>query len=213
MNIIININNNNLKDYVCSILLSINPEVTINDISNTSTKQLEQLKKIKHDILILDCSNFEYSHTENTIFKLRQYFISTPVICLFNKLNKNDVNKCIQAGINGCIEKPYCKEYLKSLLTRGLANNYFIPVHVMKHDFKNKSISSNIGIFPGCKLTNRQEEVIEHIKFGKSNKDIGKLLGLSEGTIRTHVTHILNKLNAANRTEAVHIATKMGMIG
>jgi DNA-binding CsgD family transcriptional regulator len=56
------------------------------------------------------------------------------------------------------------------------------------------------------KLTPRQAEVLFWISEGKSNQDIGVILGASTGTICKHVEHILSKLNVENRTAAAVIA-------
>ena len=47
---------------------------------------------------------------------------------------------------------------------------------------------------------------------GKSNKEIGNALGIVEGTVKVHVTNILTKLHAADRTQAVTIAIKRGLL-
>jgi len=61
-------------------------------------------------------------------------------------------------------------------------------------------------------LTPREVEVLRFMTSGKSNKEIGALLNVSEGTIKTHVNHILQKLNVSGRTEAATIAIKRGIV-
>jgi DNA-binding CsgD family transcriptional regulator len=58
------------------------------------------------------------------------------------------------------------------------------------------------------KLTPREAEVLFWISEGKSNQDIGVILGASTGTICKHVEHILSKLNVENRTAAAVVALK-----
>jgi DNA-binding NarL/FixJ family response regulator len=57
-------------------------------------------------------------------------------------------------------------------------------------------------------LTPRQRDVLRLIAKGKSNKEIGRLLGISEGTVKLHVTSILRFLKVRNRTEAALLARK-----
>ena len=47
---------------------------------------------------------------------------------------------------------------------------------------------------------------------GKSNKEIGSALDISESTVKVHVTHILEKLNVTGRTEAINVALKRGLV-
>jgi DNA-binding NarL/FixJ family response regulator len=61
-------------------------------------------------------------------------------------------------------------------------------------------------------LTPREIEILEYIAKGYLNKQIAMELGISEQTIKNHVTSILRKLNANARTEAVVLAIKRGMI-
>jgi two-component system NarL family response regulator len=61
-------------------------------------------------------------------------------------------------------------------------------------------------------LTDREQEVLEHIIGGKSNSEIGALLFIAEGTVKSHVNKILDKLNVTDRTQAAITALKRGLV-
>lgn len=61
-------------------------------------------------------------------------------------------------------------------------------------------------------LTQREVDVLQQLAEGRSNKDIGRRLSITEGTAKTHVKAILTKLDAISRTEAVAVAHKRGLI-
>jgi len=61
-------------------------------------------------------------------------------------------------------------------------------------------------------LTHRELDVLQQLAQGRSNKDIGRRLQISEGTAKTHVKSILTKLDAISRTEAVSVAHKRGLV-
>ncbi|MEG9438724.1 response regulator transcription factor [Edaphobacter sp. HDX4] len=61
-------------------------------------------------------------------------------------------------------------------------------------------------------LTARELEVIHALSSGKSNKEIGSLLDISEATVKVHITHILEKLKVAGRTEAINVAVRRGLV-
>ena len=65
---------------------------------------------------------------------------------------------------------------------------------------------------PMSGLSRREMEVLVRLAQGKTTPQISKELFISENTVKTHVRHILEKLEAANRTEAVSKATQMGLI-
>jgi DNA-binding NarL/FixJ family response regulator len=64
----------------------------------------------------------------------------------------------------------------------------------------------------GQELTAREMEVLRALVLGKSNKEIGCLLDIAESTVKVHVTHVLEKLKASGRTEAISVALKRGLI-
>ena len=61
-------------------------------------------------------------------------------------------------------------------------------------------------------LTERELTVLKSIAKGMSNKEIGNAFGITEGTVKAHITNILEKLHAADRTQAVTTAIKRGLI-
>jgi two-component system NarL family response regulator len=61
-------------------------------------------------------------------------------------------------------------------------------------------------------LTARELEVIRALASGKSNKEIGTLLDISEATVKVHITHILEKLKVTGRTEAINVAMRRGLV-
>jgi len=64
----------------------------------------------------------------------------------------------------------------------------------------------------GRELTRREIEVLRTLVLGKSNKEIGVLLDIAESTVKVHVTHVLEKLKASGRTEAISVALNRGLI-
>ena len=61
-------------------------------------------------------------------------------------------------------------------------------------------------------LTQREVDVLRHVAGGNRNRDIAQLLFLSEETIKVHITHIMDKLRANDRTQALAIAVRRGII-
>jgi two-component system NarL family response regulator len=79
------------------------------------------------------------------------------------------------------------------------------------------SISSSIGerlaaTLHGPKLTDREIEIMKLMVGGKTNKEIGASIGIAEGTVKVHVRHILKKLGAGGRTDAIRVALERGIV-
>jgi two-component system, NarL family, response regulator len=62
-------------------------------------------------------------------------------------------------------------------------------------------------------LSKRELEVLRHLARGLGNKEIARVTGITEGTVKFHVTSILSKLDCSSRTEAVTVAVRRGLIG
>lgn len=92
------------------------------------------------------------------------------------------------------------RKYIKALL---------IEVDVLKES----SWPTKAFNYPETPLTKRELEVLNQIKIGLTNEQIGKALFIAERTVKFHITSILSKLNATNRTEAVDVAMKRGLLG
>ena len=81
----------------------------------------------------------------------------------------------------------------------------------------NKSISSDVAdqlatYMSGQPLTLRESEILKHVAGGKSNRDIGSLLFISEPTVKAHLRHIMDKLGASDRAHSVAIAVRRGFL-
>jgi DNA-binding CsgD family transcriptional regulator len=76
------------------------------------------------------------------------------------------------------------------------------------HIFDNTQSEINHGV-----LSSREIEVLNWLKQGKSSWDISVILGISKRTVNFHVYNIIQKLGATNRTQAVAVATRLGLIG
>jgi DNA-binding NarL/FixJ family response regulator len=76
---------------------------------------------------------------------------------------------------------------------------------ILKH-FQSIQLQSQLG------LSSREYQILQLMHEGKRNKDIAEILDIGEGTVRNHVSCVLRKLNARNRTEAVYKAIETGLL-
>jgi two-component system NarL family response regulator len=111
--------------------------------------------------------------------------------------------QCVQAGAKAFLAKVADAQEIREAVRRVAKGETFFPSEIgLKLA---KSISSP-------RLSKREVEVLENLASGKSNKDIGYALDISEGTIKFHVKSILRKLDAIGRAEAIAVASRRGII-
>ena len=82
-----------------------------------------------------------------------------------------------------------------------------------KSSSKNAAVGVMAGESNNSPLTKREQEVLELVAFGLSNKEIAQRLGLGKRTVETHIDHVLSKLDAQTRTRAVVEAGRAGLLG
>ena len=109
----------------------------------------------------------------------------------------------IKAGAKGYLLKDTAREALMDSIRRVHAGETCIPSTLAA------KLADRVS---GEALSAREVEVLQRIAAGKSNKEIGAELFISEGTVKTHVKSIFSKLEVVSRTEAVATATRRGLI-
>lgn len=137
------------------------------------------------------------------ISAIRREFPQSRFIVLTTFDGDEDIYRAIQAGAQGYLLKAMKREELFEAISTVHAGARYIPTVVAR------SLDSR-KINPG--LTRRELEVLKLIMEGKSNREIADALSTTEGTIKSYVVHILNKLQANDRAQAVTMALKRGIV-
>jgi DNA-binding NarL/FixJ family response regulator len=114
-----------------------------------------------------------------------------------------DIHQALKSGAQGYLIKGMPHEDLIEAIRRVHAGEYFVPVPMAE------ALATRT---PRTQLTPRERDVLSLLVEGKSNKEIGVALDISEATIKSHVSVILMKLGAADRTQAVVIALQRGIL-
>ena len=114
-----------------------------------------------------------------------------------------DIHRALEAGARGYIIKGMPYQTLIDALIRVHTGGRFLPAPVTK------ALESRT---PNSDLSSREREVLRHMVDGKTNKEIANLLGITEATVKCHVSTILMRLNANDRTQAVVTALQRGLV-
>jgi two-component system, NarL family, response regulator len=114
-----------------------------------------------------------------------------------------DIHRALEAGAQGYVIKGMPYQTLVEALERVHRGGRFLPPPVAR------ALASRM---PDSDLSAREQEVLRLLANGKSNRDIASLLGITEATVKCHVSAILLRLNVSDRTEAVVTALHRGLV-
>jgi two-component system, NarL family, nitrate/nitrite response regulator NarL len=154
----------------------------------------------------------------NLIGKLHERLPSLPVVVLSALEEPENVRHAINAGAMGFVPKSAATKVLIEVLQQVLEGNVTVPLALqssgpaISHALPGAGDNSNTPEPDVALLTLRQLEVLSRVCQGKTNKQIATELGLSEKTVKAHVTAIFKVLGVVNRTQAVLVARRVGMI-
>jgi DNA-binding NarL/FixJ family response regulator len=171
----------------------------------------ELLSELKPDVVLLDLELGEIHGVD----ALRQFREEAPGVRVIIYTSHDEEERIIQAaelGVDGYLLKGSPKDEIVSAVHSvsegGTALESTVAAKLMHHMNKRSAKDEQ----PLVQFSKRETQVLELLSVGKTNRDIGTTLFISESTVKFHVHAILSKLNAGNRTEAVSIAVQHGVI-
>ena len=134
-----------------------------------------------------------------------------PVIVLSSSEDPEDVRRALALGALGYVPKSALPQTLLAALRLVLAGDIYVPPLMLEAGAWAGSASSAESARHSA-LTDRQIEVLRLLSDGLSNKEIGRALGLSDKTVKTHVGAIFKTLAVVNRTQAASAARRAALL-
>jgi DNA-binding NarL/FixJ family response regulator len=170
--------------------------------ASTGLEATKQFKRHRPDITLMDLQLPDMSGIEAMI-AIRQEFPEARIIVLTTYAGDVQVVRALKAGARGYLLKADVNDELLDTIR---------AVHAGQRRV-HPELAAELAEYTGREaLTVREIEVLRLIATGNANKEIGAKLSVGEDTVKRHVTNILGKLNANDRTHAVTIALKRGII-
>jgi two-component system nitrate/nitrite response regulator NarL len=133
-----------------------------------------------------------------------------PVIVLSSSEDPSDVRSALAAGALGYVPKSASAQTLLAALQLVLSGNVYVPPLLL--DARARGGAETQSGADAAQLTERQIDVLRQLSRGLTNKEIANRLGISEKTIKAHMTAIFKMLNVSNRTQAVTAARQAELI-
>lgn len=137
------------------------------------------------------------------IAQIRQEFPDACLIILTTYDTDEDIYRGLSAGARGYLLKDTTAQELVNAVHTVYQGRKYIPPDIAAKLLER--LNSN-------ELTARELEVLRLLARGKSNSDISGLLSITEGTVKFHVNHVLEKLGVNDRTQAVIVALQRGLV-
>jgi DNA-binding NarL/FixJ family response regulator len=192
-----------------ALLANISPGVVINEASSVEGA-IDECRTTAFRMVLLDLS-LSTSTGLTTLDMFRGAVPETPVIVLSGDQEPRHIRAAIDVGAVGFIPKSHTSELMIAALRFVLAGGIYLPPNLLLDDTDAddpEAAASSAVVAAFSRMSPRQEEVATLLLQGKSNKVIARRLGLSEGTVKAHVSAIFQIIGAKSRVEAVIIASK-----
>ena len=183
-------------------LVNNQPDMVIAGEASTGGEALQLYKQLQPDVTLLDLRLPDMSGID-TLIALRSEFPDARVIMLTTFEGDVEIQRALQAGARGYLLKNMPPSELLDVIRQVHAGKKRIPAAIASQLAEHMSSEA---------LTEREVEVLREVAGGNKNRDIANKLFISEETVKVHVKHIMEKLGASDRTQAVTIGVRRGII-
>jgi DNA-binding NarL/FixJ family response regulator len=168
----------------------------------TGTEAIQQYREHQPDVTLMDLRLPDLSGIDAMI-AIRAEFREARIIMLTTFEGDVEIQRALEAGARGYLLKNMPPSELVDVIRQVHAGKKRVPPEVAAHLAEHMSDED---------LTPREIEVLQKIAGGNRNRDIADLLFISEETVKVHIKHVMDKLGAQDRTQAIAIAVRRGII-
>ncbi len=196
------------REGVKPVLLKLDSRVTLIEADDYPSAFAAMRRAREVDLALLDLYMPGMSGLEG-VARFRAAFPAIPLVVLSAAEEVDDIKKLLAAGALGYITKSSSSEVILGALGEVLAGGVYVPPSLIETTPAEESESRPIHTHHA--LTERQIQVMRELAKGLSNRQIGDILQVTEGTVKIHVAAIFKLLKVSNRTEAVLVIQKMGL--
>ena len=190
-----------LREGIAAVLYG-QTDMTVVGAASNAREAIESFRRLQPDVTLMDLRLPDMSGIE-AISVIRNEYPNARIIVLTTYAGDAQAAAALRAGAAGYL--------LKTLVTKELVET-IRAVHAGKRRVPPEIATEIAEHVADDALTEREIEVLRRVAAGKSNKLIAAELDISEGTVKNHMKSILPKLDASDRTHAVMIALKRGIL-
>jgi DNA-binding NarL/FixJ family response regulator len=185
-----------------AVLIENQPDMVLVGQASTGSEAIQQFREHRPDVTLMDLRLPDISGID-ALIAIRAEDPYARVVMLTTFEGDVEIQRALEAGARGYLLKTTPAKELVEVIRQTHAGKKRIPPEVAAQ------LAEHMG---DDALTPREVEVLKHLAEGNRNKDIGERLFISEETVKVHIKHIMEKLGASDRTQAVAIAIRRGVI-
>jgi DNA-binding NarL/FixJ family response regulator len=196
-----------------SSLLGLAPDIKINGMAGSGEEALEALRTTTPDVLLLDIKLPNISGVE-TLRRLRSEGRLPPTLILTTFEDDTLLLEALHAGAKGYLLKDVSVEQLLNAIREVAAGGLHINPAATDRILRAAAGGNKVNdrqLPSALHLTERERHVLRLIASGYSNREIGRALAMSEGTVKNHVARIFEKLDVNDRTRAALKGLQSGL--
>jgi DNA-binding NarL/FixJ family response regulator len=183
-------------------IINLQPDMMSAGSAATGGEALERFLELRPDVTLVDLQLPDMSGFD-LIKKIRDKSPNARIIVLSSYEGDVDIQRALEAGAQGYVVKGIVREELLETIRSVRAGKRRLPAAVAQ------KLAEHVADEP---ISPRELEVLSLMAAGKRNKEIAGELSIAEDTVKMHVRNILSKLQVNDRTEAVTIALRRGII-
>jgi DNA-binding NarL/FixJ family response regulator len=190
-----------LREGIAAIINN-QPDMEVVAQAANAKDAIEQFRKYRPDVTLMDLRLPGASGIEAMI-AIRTEFPNARIIMLTTFEGDVEIKRALEAGARGYMLKSMPPKELVEVIRQVHAGKKRVPPQLAAQLAEHLSDEA---------LTEREVEVLSQIAGGNRNRDIAEQLFISEETVKVHIKHIMEKLGASDRTQAVAIGLRRGII-
>ena len=168
----------------------------------TGADALRKFRELRPDVTLMDLRLPDMSGIDS-MAAIRAEFPNARIVMLTTFEGDVEIQRSLSQGARGYMLKTTPPKELVENIRQVHLGKIRVPAEIMANVAEHLSTEA---------LTEREIDVLRHVATGNRNRDIAELLHISEETVKVHIKHIMEKLAANDRTEAVTIAVRRGII-
>lgn len=184
-------------------IISARKDMAVVAQAGTAEEAIRLYRQFRPDITLMDLRLPGQMSGVEAIAAIRAIESSAQFIVVTTYEGDEDIHRALEAGAQGYVIKGMPYQTLIDALLKVHAGGRFLPPPVAR------ALASRV---PDSDLSAREHEVLQLMVGGNSNKEIASVLGITEATVKSHVSTILQRLDVEDRTQAVVTALQRGLV-
>jgi DNA-binding NarL/FixJ family response regulator len=183
-------------------ILNGEPGISVVEQARDGVEAVELFARSQPDVALIDLRMPKLEGVQ-VVERIRGQFPGAVIVILTTYDTDTDIERALRAGAKAYLVNDVSPQDLVACIRAVHAGRTWVSPSVAA-----KLVAGVTNI----RLTAREMGVLRQLAAGKSNREIADALGISDGTVKIHITHVLSKLDVTSRTEAIATAVRRGLV-